>query len=262
MVEDRIQELHRAWHEGRDAAAGSEVFELARQEWGPRIRKRLNRTPLARDYEDALHDLLADLLISRKGAPPRALAPDHVKPIAHRLLVLKRALADWVDKHGLRVDIVRAAQDGLTPKQMQAQRRARRKREHTPADASPPDLGPETRSAPTVPNDTQSDLIELRLQRRRVLTVLPQLAPKPRLMAALILGSNIEDWIDEASSALGVDSDELRQRMRSRDGTLAADIRVLHPHAAERTARDNWRKLHERTVAKLRELLASGGLSE
>ncbi|CAN0589339.1 unnamed protein product, partial [Laminaria digitata] len=121
---DALQEALDGWYRRADRHAGSRAYELARREFFGPIWRRLRDTSFADQVDDFLQELLVQLLMHKEGRPPRALAPPNVaSPRAWRTKVLKNALSDLVAKEGLRVDVKRAARDGISPDGLRKKRR-------------------------------------------------------------------------------------------------------------------------------------------
>ncbi|MCB9609897.1 MAG: hypothetical protein H6716_25130 [Polyangiaceae bacterium] len=163
--------------------------------------------------------------------------------------MLKNALSDLVAKEGLRVDVKRAARDGISA---DALRKKRRDRRAGLAEPETPSAIPSSRASGTTEPEA---VLDLRVQRAEVVPHLEKLEVQRRVALGLLLSVDVAAWADELATARRVTRDEVLARLGARDGTEASDIAVIYGRPVTSKAEEAWRKLVSRGISDIQRAL-------
>lgn len=172
----------------------------------------------------------------------------------HRRIVVLSFLVDEWRKRQTRREYEQACAAGVSPDEIRAARRLRKKKKQQPAEDV--DLRP---GAPGFEQMEATDAADVTLGRELLVRHLPSLKIEYRVAVALEEGFDVGPLVDELAAETREPADRVRERVAAlRPGDHDARVRVLYPengHPDLAKARESYRKRYERGLNKLVELI-------
>lgn len=233
-MSDTIQEKLDRVHRYGDRKALAEVFAALKVQFVGPVARFLKQPPSASATDQALGDILVDLLLGKDGKPPRALAPpDHPNAAAWRRQVLLRALIDRQRRQSAYAKAVMSHSQQLAHEQEGTGR--------------------------CLPEE----LLELSRMRGSVVARLPQLDVRRRIVLALELRIALAaGWVTELARALAEPAEGVLVRLHEHEQMPEDEQRKLAilygPTTALSTAREAYRKTLERAREDMAALIRGG----
>ena len=167
---------------------------------------------------------------------------------------MRSFLVDEWRKRQTRREYEQACAAGVSPDEIRAARRLRKKRKQQPAEDV--NLRP---GAPGFEHMEATDAADVTLARELLVRHLPSLKIEYRVAFALEAGFDVWPLVDELAAETGEPADRVRERVAAlRPGDHDARVRVLYPeggHPDLTKARESYRKRYERGLNKLVELI-------
>jgi len=229
---------------------------LAR-DWRRRVRRFLQQ-PSPEEVEDLLQGALLALVLPRDGGEPRVLAPPGGSPTAWRRRVLKNWLIDQVRSKRRQDHLRKGVARGWAPAtEKEVWRREKAVRQGAP--------GPGLRlvASPQEPvGPSSEDWADVVRWRRRVVSMLPELPVRRRVLVAMAMGADPTPFATELAVALDEGTAAVLSRMHvaltephdaNHDYLSQPMVRVVYPEPKPLgAAREAARKALDNAIVDLK----------